>query len=379
MKLFIILPGKGWAMSKQTQKIKPHETANTRIVLGAPIFGNDPRMTIQVPLGQKEMVMELRRQDNDPATVGRLLATEYAEIMFALVDMGIKFSIALSHEHCIQPSLLEGMRELHLPITRFTENDSQATSYPRDFVTWVAGKLLLLPPYIKPPRMPKGLQVMRSPYAIGGRVLQRRDVVLVNEFYDRLEDLSNTDDSNLALIYAQMQASGQEQFCSAPIQPFRQARLRIGLLPNAIIYGEVRGYGALGPDDHPDRVCGLLEDRQGQLHLIVDPQVYSGYVEDSPPLFGPAETLENYRRTCDGLGIQLHVPSQMTVPAANCFWQAPDGKVLMTSGDLELAAIVASIVGDENLFVTSRPIQYMPAWCKAGIRCLIGEIPAWLL
>jgi len=51
----------------------------------------------------------------------------------------------------------------------------------------------------------------------------------------------------------------------------------------------------------------------------------------------------------------------------------------MTGGDHSVRAIIANIVGDENIVETPIPIKYYPTWLYGGIGCLIGEIPDFLL
>lgn len=361
-------------------KIRAENFARTQVVLGAPIFGNDPDTIFQMPLGQKDLAWPMRLQTRNPAELYRLLALEYVAIMAGMIRMRISFKVALSHRHLLAPELLENINSLGVPTVSFPEADLQASTYPRDFVTWVAGRLLLVPPHVKP--LIKGIPVVRSPYAVGGRILQRQDVALVNEKFDPLEDIHEDDHAGFSLACQQVRASGIYPFTAAPIQPLRQAGLRVGLLPNAIVCGHLPdGSTVYAPDDHPDRVCGLLEDRHGGLHLITDPLIHYGFDDVfAPPRFLPQETLRRYQEVCEGLGIELHVPSRLTVPASVCFWQAPESlKVLVTGGDPEVAGLVASIVGDENTFTTETPIMHQPAWCKAGIRCLIGELPTWLL
>ncbi len=366
-------------MSKRA-KINAEDAARTQVVLGAPIFSNDPNATFQMPLGQKNLAEPMRLQTRNPQELYRLLALEYVAIMTGLVRMRVSFQVALSHRHLIAPGLLEKLTTfLRVPTVNFPEEDPQASIYPRDFVTWIPGKLLLVPPYLKP--QVKGVSVVKSPYAVGGRILQRQDVALVNELFDPLEDIPEDDHLGFSLACRETCADGIYPLSAAPIQPLRQAGLRVGLLPNGIVKIELPdGSIIYAPDDHPDRFCGLLEDRRGKLHLIVDPQIYSG-VDDiyAPPRFGPPETLRRYQEVCEELGITLHVPSRLMIPASVCFWQAPDLRVLLTGGDIEMAGLVASIVGDENLVTTKTPIMHQPAWNKAGIRCLIGEIPSWLL
>jgi hypothetical protein len=203
-------------------------------------------------------------------------------------------------------------------------------------------------------------------YGQGGRVHVRKVVALVCE--------QVVDNVNRA-------APGVIATRACDLTPLREAGLRIGMLPLQVTREEaVNGKRGYGIHDHPDRTCGLLEDRQGNLHLVVDPILWSGYrgIRQAPKN-DPLQTLKRYRAVCGQLGITMHVPSKkLTVPMAVGFVQFADGRVLMSSGDSEVYRIVASIVGSENVILTRIPIVRYPVLCRAGIHCLVTELPSVL-
>ena len=73
------------------------------------------------------------------------------------------------------------------------------------------------------------------------------------------------------------------------------------------------------------------------------------------------------------------MPGDLTVPYALNLMQFPDKRVLMTSGSPEVENLIRLIVGDGNVSTTEVPVRFLPLWQYAGIRCLIGELPEFIL
>ena len=344
---------------------KTNSTA-TQVVVGTPNFGNHPNMSIRIAIGQLEQVQATRQETQDWREVAKKLMMEYCSILAALAQMKTKFLVAdgfRQHLNSEMPELMTKLSaELKFQRVRLPEVSLDLTVFPRDFATQLPNGNLLVefdPKKIKLAGN-KRKQIKQSPFGVGGRVLPRCQIVLIAE-----------------QIYSETC-----QPIHSDISPFQNAGLQVGQLPNAVNTEICAGIQVNVPDDHLDRTSGLLEDTTGNLHLIVDPAIYSGWQNPfSPPLYGPEQTIEKYQKVCDELGIRLHVPEtdRLAVAASVCFWQAENRKVLMTSGDEAVADIVTDIVGSNNLFLTSMPIRYFPSWSKAGIRCLIGELPNWLL
>lgn len=339
----------------------------TEIFIGAPIFSNDPRAPFRAPIGQREICLAVRQETQDPKEILVKLSIEYISVLLTLKKMGISFRIIYAHSKLILPKVSDFLKKENFDFLEFPNLDVRTVTFPRDLATQLPDGTLLINSDLPRPRQvykKKKSRVIRSPYGEGGRVFIRRGIALVSEriYLEGKTDLRGD---------------------CPPVEPIEKTGLKLGFLPNATnfeIYShQDRTICAFEPVDHLDRIGGLLEDRNGGLHLIVDPQMHSGLRNLSEwPHLGPKETLTKYRTVCDELGIKLHVPEKLSVPASICFVQFKNNKVLMTSGDDEIETIVAEIVGRDNLFLTPVPIRYYPAWPKAGIRCLIGEFPSFV-
>ncbi len=270
--------------------------------------------------------------------------------------MGINFRIAFAHYHRILKDVKEELEREGFEFAPFPNIDRRLVGFPRDLAIRLTEKTLLISPdsgIIFPKRI-SGQRLVKSFFGEGGRIFFRKDTVLVSE-----------------LIYPEKQP-----ILKAQVKLFKKRGLKVGILPNTIFFEDdspVEGYIF---EDHLDRTSGLLEDSKGCLHLVVDPQLHSGYMGPfMKPKYGPKETIEKFRRICNKLKINLHIPEKLTIPASVGFIQFETGQVLMTGGDDEVAEIVADIVGSKNVFTTPIPIKHYPTWNKAAVRCLIGEFP----
>lgn len=344
---------------------------DTTVVLGPPVFGNDPQQELNWNLGAEEQVRALRFKFSRPNQMLAALASEYISILMALARMEIEFEILIANEENIPPGFLDTLKGSPFWFLRLPPMAAHsALSFPRDFVTLLPnGKTLISPETARwlsgRDRPPTGGQLIVSPYAEGGRIMIRRKVALVGKY------LLGTD---IATGVARA-----EEFTST----IEEAKLRPLILPNNVRYtidprpdvsNEV-------PDDHLDRICGLLEDPQHGLHLVVDPFLTCGFSAATLKAeWTHKQSLEEWRKLCHKAGVELHVPDEpFRWPMSYGFWQHESGKVLMTSGDEELDRIVGRIMGKKWIFRTSEPIRYYPVQCNASIHCLINELPDWIL
>jgi len=358
-----------------TKKRRKRNSARDEVLVGAPIFGNDPRLRFVAPYGHVDLYQKVRNETQNPQEILLNLSTEYGAILQALVVLGINFRIAFAHSRLIIPGLKGILEKMGLGdrIIQVPDFDTQLVTFPRDVATRLSRDTLLINPDFDHPalarrdKLGRKKRLLTSPYGEGGRVLSRRRTVLLTEKYFPQNPIQMT----AAII----------QGARAKTEIFERAGMTVGLLPN-IVQAERLNDGTKGfePEDHLDRTSGLLEDKKGGLHLITAPGIHSGWSHPlNPPRIGPERTLARYREVCQNLGIELHVPNQLTIPGSVGFIQFRNGKVLMTTGDDEVAGIVSEIVGRDQLFLTSIPIRYYPVWSNATIRCLIGELPSWFL
>ena len=346
------------------------------IFFGTPIFSNNPRSIFRAPLGQKELYLQVREKTQDFREITKKLAEEYGIILLALACMGIKAKIIVAHEKMIEPNIKHALekfsKELGHTLVKFPNIDLAVLTYPRDLATALPNGTVLINPDIhltnRSIKEAKKANVIPSPYGEGGRILIKKSVALVNE---RLF----------------MGKSLEEFEQEPPIELLKKAGLAVGLLPvvaavisSGVSYGQT--VWTYEPEDHIDRISGLLVGKDQKLHLVTATKIYGGFKTPKELVTGPAfsseATLSRYQQVCDILGIKLHAVSKISVPCSTGFIQFADGRVLLTSGDDEVAEVVRDIIGREKVFLTETPIEFYPAQAKASIRCLIGEFPAFL-
>lgn len=342
----------------------------TQVVVGAPIFGNcTAGLNFRSPIGQVQIARPIFQENLNSPKLSRLFLEEYMAIVVSLKAMGVDFRIIKSYARQIVDGLTSKLTQAGFKFLTLPDFDYLGMLFPRDLATTLPnGQLLISEEFdtkrvCRQSRQRNRLKV--SPYAVGGRILLNGNKALVTD----------------QIWFEDHRVLGDRR---PQLNPLRQAGLEVGILPSAICL-ETSPTSPLElhyePEDHLDRTSGLLRGKDGQLHLIIDPQIHSGFTSPfEPPLYGPAETIASYLETCSRLGINLHIPSQpLSVPMSTGFWQdRQTGKVLMTSGDDKITTLVGDIVGIDRVFQTPVPIRVYPALLKAGVRCLIGELPSWL-
>ena len=132
-------------------------------------------------------------------------------------------------------------------------------------------------------------------------------------------------------------------------------------------------------NDHLDRIGALISDTHNNLHLVLDPGLMTTKWTPGQTrlwdLMNPAESIDKIKSICEPHEIEVHTPKALRVPYSLNLMQFVDGQILMTSGDGDVAEVIANIVGSENVHLTPIPIRYYPTWLYAGIRCLINDAP----
>lgn len=129
-------------------------------------------------------------------------------------------------------------------------------------------------------------------------------------------------------------------------------------------------------NDHIDRWGALLSDGRGDPHLIVnDPLIIPRWREGKWTPISDDEALGELRSRFKPLGMTVHRVPRPSVPYSLNMVQFPDRRVLMTAGEPELEEQVKFTVGRNNVYTTEEPIQYLPTWQYAGIRCMIAPMP----
>lgn len=337
------------------------------IMLGAPSFGEVINLTdgkeFFVPFGQSKICQSIIRETQDKAVIVERLATEYLSIVLALKEMGINFCITYTEDVRIPAQMLDSFKsELKCRIVILPKNfPPQFGCYPRDMLTILSKpKIVLLNQEIGR----KGIgqrgeyYFLSSLYGEGGRVLSC---------------------DNTALVTKRLIIGNARIKCDEQLTALLQKGVKIGQLPLPLggICTSAEIKEKVFSNDHLDRVAAFLRGGNGEMHLVVDPKICTMNKNGSEnwTALGPEESIEGIAECCEPLGIKVHYPYKIKVPYSVNLEQFSDGRVLMTGGDKPLAKLVGKIVGRKNVFKTKVPIKFTPVYNRAGIRCLINQIP----
>lgn len=333
------------------------------MVIGEPVFSwEGERTQMMIPEGSEHLALAVLAEARTPEYIARALQEEYWAIVVALYRLGYPFRFLCNHSDRVDRHMIAVMAgALHLRGLQFQQEYAQSiTSFPRDFGCMLPGGT-----YCVNVQMMQAITHHVGPTPLvasllgeGGRVLPRRDVLLVPEMHVVADGaLAPLDEATLRCV-----------------------RGRVGKLPLAglrFLDRQEDGRFTIGRcrvNDHLDRVGALIEGRHEDLHLIVDPSYYRRSLTGIGQLL-PLPNRMYLERTCRELGLTLHVPERISVPYSLNMEQFADGRVLMTSGDAAVETIVRSIVGEANVITTQIPIRYFSIFLYAGIRCLIGYLP----
>jgi len=338
-------------------------------LVGEPTFRPGPREEYFAPVGQADLCVRVLQETKDSTEVIPRLREEYLSIVWMLKQMEIELRILYAHEDLVdQQALSICVEVLQCKLAGFPgEYFPPSIIYPRDLSVLLPGTLLVNSQVVRTLVERKGgYEIIGSPYGEGGRVLHSRDVVLVSE----------------RMIHEEMSSYPADEVELKRITPIGT---RVGLLPPPVVQVFTRSglQNRLQCNDHMDRVGCLIFGKDGNLHLVVDPQMqtinWRGTKATPWTPVGPRETFERLIRICDPLGVTVHRPRETLIPYSLNLLQFPDGRVLMTGGDEPVAEVISEIVGEKNIFSTPTPIRYLPTWAYAGIRCIVNEAPLPLL
>lgn len=331
-------------------------------IVGGPAFGQvliacKKEGFFRAPAGQLELCWEVLRETQDSEAILENLSQEYFSIILGLMEMGIDFRITYCKgDKTYRKMLSASAGKLGLKLMGFPRNfPPHLVCYPRDMFTVLPG-IILVNPEIGRLKIKErsGYRILSSPYGEGGRVLLCGKTML----------LSN------GLIF--------EDNCSihkTELTDFEQNGMKLGFFPLSMSGTfSLAGIGKnFFPSDHSDRVACLINGEDQKLHLVIDPNIFT--VENTLITRTPKESLEKIKIICQKLGIEVHCPRKIEVPYALNLIQFPDNRILMTSGDDSITAVIAEIVGEEKITQTEVPIRYFPVYTRAGIRCLVNKAP----
>ena len=341
-------------------------------LLGEPVF--DPAMERKeffAPAGQADLCRKILAETQDRETVIQKLREEYIAIAYSLVAMGIEFRIIYAHEELIDKQAQAAcVKALNCRFIDFRQSlfSSSALVFPRDFCVTLPGKIVLVNSKVAvlKSNQKDGYTLISSPFGEGGRVLSVGKIIAVSE--------------------RMIVEDGQSRFVEKnDLKKITAQGIKTLYFPTPLakkIGTNMRG-DCFFTNDHLDRVGSLLLDQEGKYHLVIDPLIWTAQWKDKLSRIwlqeGPEKTRERLKRICEPLEIKVHQPKALTIPYALNLIQFPDGRVLMTDGDEDVAELVGNIVGKNNLYITPISIRYHPVWVYAGIRCLVGDAPIPLM
>lgn len=346
-------------------------------LLGEPVFDvHFKQKRFQAPIGQLKLCEEVLREDLSHEQLVNKLRGEYLAIAQSMMELGVNFRIIYAHEDKIDKTVLAicinilkcrliGFSEDFFdPATTSPRDFGPATTFPRDFCTVLPNIVLSNPRAAQLAHDEKdGYALISSPFGEGGRVLHSGKTMLVCERVVGKEK--------------------QGRFVRAEeLKELTELGIKVAKIP-APLGGVVDDKNRFFSNDHIDRVCALIADNGNNLHLIIDPLLFTtkwrpGKTPPWDPV-NPKETVDKLRKICEPLEIEVHAPKSLRVPYSLNLMQFSSGQILMTAGDDGVAELVCDIVGVENVYITPTPIRYYPVWLYAGIRCLIADAPTPIL
>jgi len=345
-----------------SRRLHPSVQGKSCYLIGMPLFGliqyNGKRPAV-LPVNQVHVGHAILKNTKNKKMMVESLKAEYRAMIKALLALGVDFRVLnLTEGERDVGGWLQGMgiAELRLP----ADHPSRWLIYPRDlFVYLEAVETLLVHSRLFEicSDSETNCDIILSQWAEGGRVLFSRDIMLIGchpEAMGRLKDRKT-------------------------LERLREKGMQIVNLPYALSSRLSRENGttlSVYYETHLDRSGSLLEGKDGNFHLILDPGFRTGKLND--PL-SVHKSIELVRRACERIQVQVHVPKGLSIPYGTSMVQFKDHKVLATSGDDEILTCLSDIVGSENLHVTDVAITTYPVFACAGLHCLITEDPAPLI
>ncbi|HSI21049.1 MAG TPA: hypothetical protein VLA04_05125 [Verrucomicrobiae bacterium] len=341
-----------------------------KLVLGTPIYGMDPSVFPWWPAGQQELYEKnWNRLSTFPRVLGRKMA-EYASLSSTLHEFGVDFSILRICERRLYPRLVKLIDEIAspdrwLPVPALEKSGSHAL-YPRDLAVVLPNETILVNTAANLGPLPDKIgkyRLKRSPLGEGGRIHIRKHVAVVPTF---------------------MSFHSGEGCETYPYhKDLQEAGLTVIQVPNNLMYvnrGDDPGYIW---DDHLDRSMGLLEAKDGSLHLFIDyryvPVVSGKKIVRVTPAFREKH-FKQIREQCEKAGVIMHImPRPLRVPLSLGFMQLEDGRTIVTGGEGQLSELLNKLLGRKRVYHVGGPFRMIPTYNRAGIHCLLNEFPVEFL
>jgi len=310
-----------------------------------------------VLFGCRRHAREIFETCTDEAELRDRLDREYLAMLEALLDAGMPFRI-LNLDGAESP-LADALRDEGYPEFHIDARGQGSTyAYPRDLMVYLAdfGIALVSEGWLRPGAGDRdGVECWTTRWSEGGRVLMSG--------------------GTLAVFHHPAKPGAPEQ---ATLEALRERGLSIIEIPAGVFCTLDRDGDVLGLfyDHHIDRAAGLLRGLDGALHLLLGPGYQTG------PLNAPLDSqasCDRVRRACDPAGVTVHVLPESCPPYAASLVQSADGVVVTGSDHEAVLAVLADIVGAENVVPTATPLTHFPVFASAGLHCLVTESPDFLL
>ncbi|MBN1625968.1 MAG: hypothetical protein JW944_05540 [Deltaproteobacteria bacterium] len=330
-------------------------------LLGTPYFNLNFKRDIRqfIPLGQYKQALRFFKNTHDRSTMVSGLKLEYRSIVKALMDLGIRFRVVDMEKGDKETGRLlrqKGCNSLNLPYGQIMHWQI----FPRDMFVYIkkANALLVHSRLFKiPSPVLNGCRIIHTKWGEGGRVLLSGDHMLLSR----------------------VPGSGRRAQEAKVISQLMDMGIKAAFLPYALFYGlSPKGEKAfIFHHSHIDLSASLIKGKDGEFHLIIDPDYRTGPLSD--PLSVQA-SLDLVRRNCTEIGVKVHVLREpLNVPFSTAMVQFGNGKILATGGDDELLETISDIVSSENIRATDIPILQYPVFGGAGLHCLVTENPLPIL
>jgi|GEM_PF-6717094 len=327
------------------------------VIMGMPYFIQKEGENFRAPYGSVKLFQTLFQKRRTPRELTECLMSEYLSVAEKIKEMGYAMKI-LSCLPELQTLIEDSLKIECVKIGK----DFPHPLYPRDAWVSVPGTDML----IIPGCMPEGAFIFADAnvkrlvnrFGEGGKVFLAGDYFITTRITDGDDPLQFT-----GLVESRKHLPKLDK--------------KFILLQNPFVVEQIKG-GPKGymPETHVDRFMTVVVDKRGETHVLLDPDIYAGWKH---PLQKPTITVEQSLRmmkdTLKSSGIyHIHIPRRLCNPYGLGAVQFGDGRVLMTSEEPHVEAILQAILGTDAVFTTSVPIVHYGALFRAGVRCLVNEI-----
>jgi hypothetical protein len=332
-------------------------------LLGMPVFRGMPykgKSPMIIPVGQHSLAIKVLKEVPTKKVMLKRLISEYRAIVKALIRMKIDFKILnlKDGDETVRSWLLKkGCKGVEFPI----EKPSHWNAFPRDMFVYLEeiSTILVHSRLFKLRKERSSIcDIIHTELAEGGQILFSGNCLVIGCH----PEVINRKRENKVL------------------DQLKEKGMKIILIPHAICFAlsrEERGRPiSTYYESHIDRSASLLKGKDGRYYLVMDPGYRTGKLID--PLSGQ-KSIGLVRKICEENGIEVHVPTSLSIPYGTSVVQFENGKVMATGKDEEVLSTFADIVGSRNLYVTEVPILAYPVFAGAGLHCLVTERPRPLI